>query len=156
MGNCLRGAFQIVCFRPMPVEKVGFSAGLNSGTATTREPTHHIEWLFGPSLTIAARRASAPLQHGQGVQYSPRPGPGAGLAPESSARPTRIAVDDPDHLSTRQYARIVKTWVTAIGLDPTMQFLRHAFHSGMRHIKLMNFYYCCVWRSLISGHGEAP
>ena len=25
-----------------------------------------------------------------------------------------------DHLSTRQYARIVKAWVTAIGLDPTM------------------------------------
>lgn len=24
------------------------------------------------------------------------------------------------HLSTRQYARIVKAWVTAIGLDPTM------------------------------------
>jgi hypothetical protein len=37
------------------VEKVGFSAGLNSGTATTREPTHHIEWFFGPSLTFAAR-----------------------------------------------------------------------------------------------------
>ena len=27
---------------------------------------------------------------------------------------------DSDHLSTRQYARIVKAWVTAIGLDPTM------------------------------------
>lgn len=25
-----------------------------------------------------------------------------------------------DHLSTRQYARIVKAWVIAIGLDPTM------------------------------------
>lgn len=25
-----------------------------------------------------------------------------------------------DHLSTRQYARIVKAWVTAIGLDPAM------------------------------------
>ncbi|MNR57814.1 site-specific tyrosine recombinase XerC [compost metagenome] len=25
-----------------------------------------------------------------------------------------------DHLSTRQYARIVKDWVAAIGLDPTM------------------------------------
>ena len=25
-----------------------------------------------------------------------------------------------DHLSTRQYARIVKAWVTAIDLDPTM------------------------------------
>ncbi len=25
-----------------------------------------------------------------------------------------------EHLSTRQYARIVKAWVTTIGLDPTM------------------------------------
>ncbi|WP_438943888.1 hypothetical protein, partial [Pseudomonas sp. N8] len=30
------------------VEKVGFSAGPNSGTTTTGEPTHHIEWFFGP------------------------------------------------------------------------------------------------------------
>lgn len=37
------------------VEKVGFSAGLNSGTTTTGEPTHHIEWFFGPSLSFAAR-----------------------------------------------------------------------------------------------------
>jgi hypothetical protein len=36
------------------VEKVGFSDHLNSGTATTREPTHHIEWFLGPSLTIVA------------------------------------------------------------------------------------------------------
>jgi hypothetical protein len=36
------------------VEKVGFSNGLNSGTTTTGEPTHHIEWFFGPSLTFAA------------------------------------------------------------------------------------------------------
>lgn len=32
--------------------------------------------------------------------------------------PTRL--HDSDHLSTRQYARIFKAWVTAIGLDPTM------------------------------------
>ncbi len=37
------------------VEKVGFSARLNSGTTTTGEPTHHIEWFFGPSLSFAAR-----------------------------------------------------------------------------------------------------
>ncbi|WP_223447868.1 hypothetical protein, partial [Pseudomonas sp. BF-R-19] len=36
------------------VEKVGFSTRLNSGTATIGEPTHHIAWFFGPSLTIAA------------------------------------------------------------------------------------------------------
>jgi hypothetical protein len=36
------------------VEKVGFSDHLNSVTATTREPTHHIEWFLGPSLTIVA------------------------------------------------------------------------------------------------------
>ena len=36
------------------VEKVGFSNGLNSGTTTTGEPTHHIEWFLGPSLTFAA------------------------------------------------------------------------------------------------------
>jgi integrase len=32
--------------------------------------------------------------------------------------PSRLHASD--HLSTRQYARIVKAWVTAIGLDPTM------------------------------------
>ncbi|MGF6287789.1 integrase [Pseudomonas silensiensis] len=32
--------------------------------------------------------------------------------------PTRLHASD--HLSIRQYARIVKAWVTAIGLDPTM------------------------------------
>ena len=36
------------------VEKVGFSARLNSGTTTTGKPTHHIEWFFGPSLIFAA------------------------------------------------------------------------------------------------------
>ena len=36
------------------VEKVGFSARLNSGTTTIGEPTHHIEWFLGPSLTFAA------------------------------------------------------------------------------------------------------
>lgn len=37
-----------------PVEKVRFSAGLNSGTTTLGEPTHHIEWFLGSSLTFAA------------------------------------------------------------------------------------------------------
>lgn len=32
--------------------------------------------------------------------------------------PTRL--HDSDHLSTGQYARIVKAWVATIGLDPTM------------------------------------
>jgi len=36
------------------VEKVGFSDRLNSGTTTTGERTHHIEWFFGPSVTFAA------------------------------------------------------------------------------------------------------
>ena len=36
------------------VEKFGFSARLNSGTAFSGEPTHHIEWFLGPSLTFAA------------------------------------------------------------------------------------------------------
>jgi hypothetical protein len=36
------------------VEKVEFSARLNSGTAFSGEPTHHIEWFLGPSLTFAA------------------------------------------------------------------------------------------------------
>jgi hypothetical protein len=36
------------------VEKVGFSNGLNSGTTATGEPTHHIEWFLGLSLTFAA------------------------------------------------------------------------------------------------------
>lgn len=28
------------------------------------------------------------------------------------------------------------------------------FLAGMRHIKLMNFYYYGVWRSLVSGQGD--
>ena len=31
--------------------------------------------------------------------------------------PTRVKNND--HLSTRQYSRIVKRWITSIGLDPT-------------------------------------
>ncbi|WP_156428534.1 hypothetical protein [Pseudomonas sp. URMO17WK12:I11] len=49
--------FSVGCDRLLladSVEKVGFSDHLNSGTATTREPTHHIEWFLGPSLTIVA------------------------------------------------------------------------------------------------------
>jgi hypothetical protein len=36
------------------VEKVGFSVRLNSGATTTGEPTHHVEWFLGSSLTVAA------------------------------------------------------------------------------------------------------
>jgi hypothetical protein len=36
------------------VEKVGFSARLNSGKTTTEEPTHHVEWFLGSSLIFAA------------------------------------------------------------------------------------------------------
>lgn len=36
------------------VEKVAFSARLNSDAINTGEPIHHIEWFFGPSLTSAA------------------------------------------------------------------------------------------------------
>ena len=36
------------------VEKGGFSVRLNSGTTTTGEPTHNIEWFLGPSLTFTA------------------------------------------------------------------------------------------------------
>jgi site-specific recombinase XerD len=42
----------------------------------------------------------------------------AHLRSEDFLFPTRL--HDSDHLSTRQYARIVKAWVTAIDLDPTM------------------------------------
>ena len=42
----------------------------------------------------------------------------ARLRSEDFLFPSRL--HDSDHLSTRQYARIVKAWVTAIGLDPTM------------------------------------
>jgi integrase len=42
----------------------------------------------------------------------------AHLRSEDFLFPTRL--HDSKHLSTRQYARIVKAWVTAIGLDPTM------------------------------------
>ncbi|WP_347900817.1 tyrosine-type recombinase/integrase [Pseudomonas purpurea] len=42
----------------------------------------------------------------------------ARLRAEDFLFPTRL--HDSDHLSTRQYARIVKAWVTAIGLDPAM------------------------------------
>ncbi|MDB6051930.1 MAG: phage integrase family site specific recombinase [Pseudomonas sp.] len=42
----------------------------------------------------------------------------ARLRAEDFLFPTRL--HDSDHLSTRQYARIVKAWVPAIGLDPIM------------------------------------
>ncbi|WP_421558326.1 tyrosine-type recombinase/integrase [Pseudomonas canadensis] len=42
----------------------------------------------------------------------------ARLRSEDFLFPSRLHASD--HLSTRQYARIVKAWVTAIGLDPTM------------------------------------
>jgi integrase len=42
----------------------------------------------------------------------------ARLRSEDFLFPTRL--HGSDHLSTRQYARIVKAWVTTIGLDPTM------------------------------------
>lgn len=42
----------------------------------------------------------------------------AHLRSEDFLFPTRL--HGSDHFSTRQYARIVKAWVTAIGLDPTM------------------------------------
>jgi integrase len=45
----------------------------------------------------------------------------AHLRSEDFLFPTRL--HSSDHLSTRQYARIVKAWVTAIGLDPTMYLL---------------------------------
>ena len=42
----------------------------------------------------------------------------ARLRSEDFLFPSRLHASD--HLSTRQYAPIVKAWVTAIGLDPTM------------------------------------
>ena len=42
----------------------------------------------------------------------------AHLRSEDFLFPSRL--HSSDHLSTRQYARIVKAWVTAIGLDPTL------------------------------------
>ncbi|SDR23676.1 Phage integrase family protein [Pseudomonas moorei] len=42
----------------------------------------------------------------------------AHLHSEDFLFPSRL--HDSDHLSTRQYARIVKAWETVIGLDPTM------------------------------------
>jgi integrase len=42
----------------------------------------------------------------------------AHLRSEDFLFPPRL--HDSDHLSTRQYARIIKAWVTAIGLDPNM------------------------------------
>lgn len=36
------------------VEKIGFSAGLNSSPISIGEPNHHIEWILGSSLTFAA------------------------------------------------------------------------------------------------------
>lgn len=42
---------------------------------------------------------------------------GAGR-PEDFLFPSRV--DSGGHISTRQYARLVDGWVTAIGLDPTL------------------------------------
>jgi hypothetical protein len=57
MLNGGNGSVAALHDRPQPadsVEKVGFSNGLNSGATTTGEPAHHIEWFFGPSVTVAA------------------------------------------------------------------------------------------------------
>lgn len=42
----------------------------------------------------------------------------AKLRSENFLFPSRLAQSE--HISTRQYARIVKAWVTAIGLDPAL------------------------------------
>jgi hypothetical protein len=42
------------CVRLILLKKVGFSSRLNSSTTTTGEPTHHIEWFLGASLTFVA------------------------------------------------------------------------------------------------------
>jgi len=42
---------------------------------------------------------------------------------------------DPDHISTRQYARLVKKWVTSIGLEPSS----YGTHS-MRRTKVAQIY----------------
>ncbi|WP_339437520.1 hypothetical protein, partial [Pseudomonas sp. EL_65y_Pfl1_R32] len=48
----VKGCFwptEVACGCPLladSVEKVGFSDRLNSGTTTTGEPTHHIEWFL--------------------------------------------------------------------------------------------------------------
>lgn len=42
----------------------------------------------------------------------------AGLRNESYLFPSRLSSSE--HLSTRQYARIVKAWVTSVGLDPSI------------------------------------
>ncbi|MGW8465920.1 hypothetical protein [Pseudomonas sp. CLCA07] len=52
-----RGSEKILRKGPLladPFEKFGFSDHLNSGTTAIEEPTHHIEWFLGPSLTFAA------------------------------------------------------------------------------------------------------
>jgi hypothetical protein len=36
-----------------------------------------------------------------------------------------------DHLSTRQYARIVKGWVKAVGLDPAMYGTHNETYEGI-------------------------
>ena len=42
---------------------------------------------------------------------------------------------DPDHISTRQYARLVKSWVASIGLEPSS----YGTHS-MRRTKVAQIY----------------
>ena len=56
----------------------------------------------------------------------------------------------------RKRQKTTQSWLSIRGWisSSKQQFLSYTFLTGMRHIKLMNFYYCCVWRSLISGHGE--
>lgn len=59
----------------------------------------------------------------------------AALKPEDYLFPSRRAASSESHLSTRQYARIVHTWVEEIGLDPAM----YATHS-MRRTKAALIY----------------
>ncbi|WP_240946332.1 tyrosine-type recombinase/integrase [Pseudomaricurvus alkylphenolicus] len=69
----------------------------------------------------------------------------AGLAESDYLFPSRIKCRP--HLSTRQYARIVDSWFTAIGLDPS-EYGTHSLRRTKaaliyRRTKIFEWYSCC-------------
>ncbi|HEN8711925.1 TPA: tyrosine-type recombinase/integrase [Pseudomonas putida] len=85
------------------VRDVAHGEHVSSRAIVMQQKTHHPVQF---EITEQTRMALEALMHQ------------AHLRSEDCLFPSRL--HGSDHLSTRQYARIVKAWVTAIGLDPAL------------------------------------
>ncbi|MDT3717197.1 tyrosine-type recombinase/integrase [Pseudomonas soli] len=87
----------------LPVRDVAHGEHVSSRAIVMQQKTHHPVQF---EITEQTRMALEAWMHQ------------AHLRSEDCLFPSRL--HGSDHLSTRQYARIVKAWVTAIGLDPAL------------------------------------